>query len=73
LPQIEAFAANYGLTQFDYWRDDQSNFMELLPSEGGRMFPLQVVIDGKGIVRLLENSYVPGEAIEALEKAVQGN
>jgi hypothetical protein len=35
---------------------------------GGRMFPLQVVIDKEGKIRYLENDYVKGEAIKVIQE-----
>ena len=34
---------------------------------GGRMFPLEVVIDKEGKIRYLENDYVKGEAIKVVQ------
>jgi hypothetical protein len=43
-----------------------SNFQELV-APGGRMFPIEVVIDKKGKIRYLENDYVKGEAIKVVQ------
>ena len=55
---------------FDYWIDVNSNFQKLI-KPGGRSFPLDVVINRKGIVTYLENDYIPGEAIKAVEDALK--
>jgi len=63
--QIDTFKSNYGI-EFDIWSDINSNFQELVPP-GGRMFPLEVVIDQEGKIRYLENDYVKGEAVKVVQ------
>ena len=66
---IDQFKTNYGVT-FDVWQDNDDNYKDPIPKEGGRQFPLEVVIDREYTVVYLENDYYPGEAVKAIKKAL---
>jgi len=68
-PEIDLFKKQNGIT-FDIWKDVNHNYAKILPP-GGRSFPIDIVIDKKGIIVYLENDYYPGGALKAAKDALK--
>jgi len=68
--QIATFKSHYGLDNVVLWIDVNKVYRDIV-EPGGRSYPIEVVIDRKGIVLYIETDYLPGQAAAAAEAAIK--